>query len=355
VARTQAIAARFRIQRRLIAAALVLVAGAVAVWLALRPALAPRLLVGVDDDTLKWTADPLGVVRWQQALGAQAVRVWVPWHGEAKPSGPRPTELERAEQAARTTRVVLAVSGFARDTPKSPRMQARFCAYARSALAVVPDAQAVVVWNEANSPTYWDGTPEQYASLLARCYDALHRQGLTVLDSTASAHAPEAFLRAVGASYRASGRTRRLVDAFGHNPYPATALESPRAAHAPGFAGEGDYARLVRVLRAAFGGTPDIWYLEDGFQSAVPAPLRNHYNGRETVATITPTQQARQIASAIELAACQPHVRAFFNFELVDETRLAGWQSGLVWRGVHRKPAAAAFKAAARQAASGCP
>jgi hypothetical protein len=294
-------------------------------------------------------------VRWQQALGVQAVRIWVPWHGETKPSGPRLTELARAEQAAQKTTVVLAVSGFARDTPKDPRTRARFCAYARSSLSVVPDAQAVVVWNEANSPTYWDGTAEQYAALLARCYDALHREGLTVLDSTASAHAPEAFLQAVGASYRASGRTRPLVDAFGHNPYPATALESPGAAHAPGFVGEGDYARLVRVLRAAFGRTPDIWYLEDGFQSTVPAPLRSHYNGRENVPTITPAQQARQLASAIELAACQPHVHAFFNFELVDETRLAGWQSGLVWRGVHRKPAAATFKAAARQAASGCP
>jgi hypothetical protein len=48
-------------------------------------------------------------------------------------------------------------------------------------------------------------------------------------------------------------------------------------------------------------------------------------------------------------------VHAFFNFELADETRLAGWQSGLIWRGVHRKPAAAAYAAAARQVASGCP
>ena len=331
--------------------------GGVAAWLALRPAPAPapRLLVGVDDDTLKWTADPLAVVRWQHALGAQAVRVWVPRHGEAQPSGPRLTELARTEQAARDTRVVLAVFGFARDTPTSPSQQARFCAYARSSLARVPNAIAVVVWNEANSPTYWNGTPAQYAALLARCYDALHRNGLTILDSTASAHAPEAFLRAVGASYRTSGRTRPLVDAFGHNPYPASALEPATAVHAPGFVGEGDYARLVGVLHAAFGRTPDIWYLEDGYQSAVPARLRSHYNGRENVQTITPAQHARQLALAIRLASCQPDVHAFFNFELIDETRLAGWQSGLIWRGVHRKPAAASFKAAARQAAAGCP
>lgn len=287
-------------------------------------------------------------------LGAQAVRLWVPWHGEKAPAGPRLDELHRAEEAATQTRVVLAVFGFARDSPLGAGAQRRYCAYAARVLALVPDAAAVVVWNEANAPAYWRGTPAQYESLLARCYDALHRPGVEVLDSTASAHAPEAFLRAVGAAYRASGRTRPLVDAFGHNPYPTSSAEPPQAVHAAGFVGEGDYARLTRVLHEAFGGSPDIWYLEDGYQSAVPGALRRRYDGTENVAVVTPALQARRLDAAIRLAACQPQVRAFFNFELVDETRLAGWQSGLVWRGVHRKPAAAAFVAAARQAASGC-
>jgi hypothetical protein len=329
--------------------------GVVAAWLTLRPAPAPGLLVGVDDDTLKWTADPLGVVRWQRMLGAEAVRVWVPWRGEQRPSRTMLVELARTEAAARQTKVVLAVFGFARDAPRDARAQARYCAYAQSALALVPDARAVVVWNEANSRTYWNGTPSEYEALLARCYDKLHRGGLTILDSTASAHAPEAFLRAVGAAYRGSDRTLPLVDAFGHNPYPASSSELPNATHRPGFVGEGDYARLVRVLHAAFGLSPKIWYLEDGFQSAVPTRLRSYYDGRESVRTLTAAQHAQELGQAIRLAACQPDVRAFFNFELVDETRLAGWQSGLIWRGVHRKPAAAAYKAAARQAASGCP
>jgi hypothetical protein len=332
------------------------VCAGLAAWLVLRPSAPPRpaLLVGVDDDTLKWTSDPVGVVRWQQQLGVQAVRVWVPWTGEARPGGSRLDELARAEQAARRTRVVLAVFGFARDTPASPAAQRRFCGFAHRALELVPDARAVVVWNEANAPTYWRGTPSQYESLLARCYDVLHRRGVAVLDSTASGHAPEAFLRSVAAAYRASGRTRPLVDAFGHNPYPKTADEAPDALHAVGFVGMGDYARLETLLRGSFGRPYDIWYLEDGYQSTVPHRLATHYDGRETVRAITPTQQADRLASAIDLAACQPRVRAFFNFELVDETRLAGWQSGLVWRGVHRKPAAAAFERAARQAASGC-
>jgi hypothetical protein len=362
LARPRPVASGARIARRLIVGVLLAAVLAAAAWIVLRPSPQPPgpharvrgLIVGVDDDTLKWTADPLGVVRWQKRLGAHAVRVWVPWAGEARPQGARLDELDRAEQAARHTKVVLAVFGVARATPTTAAAQQRFCAYARRALELVPHARAVVVWNEANTRTYWSGTPEQYESLLARCYDALDRPGLTVLDSTASGHAPEAFLRRVATAYRASGRTRPLVDAFGHNPYPRTADEPPDMVHPLGFVGVGDYPRFQSLLQSSFGRPYDIWYLEDGYQSAVPSHLAGHYAGRENVRTIGPELQAQRIANAIALAACQEHVRAFFNFELVDETRLAGWQSGLVWRGVHRKPAAAAFARAAQQARAGC-
>ena len=311
----------------------------VGIWLAVRPShRAPTLLVGVDDDTLKWTPFPLTVVRRQQALGAQAVRVWVPWRGEATPSPVRRVELSRAETAARRTSVVLAVFGFAAQTPTIARAQSTFCRYAREALDLVPDARAVVVWNEANSPTFWRGTPAQYEELLARCYDRLHSQRVAVLDSTASAHDPIAFLTAVASAYRESGRSRPLVDGFGHNPYPLTPLESPATRHRGDFLGEADYPRLVATLRAGFGRPRSIWYLEDGFQTD----------------WVTPTQQAHNVAAAIAIAACQPLVHAFFNFELVDERRLLGWQSGLIWRGGRLKPAATAYAAAARAAEGGC-
>ncbi len=292
----------------------------------------PALIVGVDDDTLKWTPFPLTIVRRQQSLGAGAVRVWVPWRGEIAPTAVRRDELSRAETAARKTTVVLAVFGFGPQTPTTTWQQRRFCRYAKAALALVPDARAVVVWNEANSPMYWSGTPAQYASLLARCYDALHSARVQVLDSTASAHSPIAFLDAMAAAYRASGRTRPLVDAFGHNPYPLTPTEPPTAVHRGDFVGEADYTKLVAALHA-FGPSPSIWYLEDGFQTT----------------KISPEQQAQDLTTAIGMAACQPLVRAYFNFELVDETRTAGWHSGLIWRGGKRKPAAAAFASAPRR------
>jgi hypothetical protein len=328
-------------------------------YLHLRPATRPPLLVGLDDDTLKWTPQPLAVVRRQQALGAAAVRVWVPWSGEARPGATRRDELSRAEAAAKRTRVVLAVFGFASRSPLTAAARSRFCDYARDALALAPDASAVVVWNEANSPAYWRGTAIDYERLLARCYDVLHalEPGVTVLDSTASAHAPEAFLTALGGAYRASSRREPLVDGFGHNPYPRTSAEEPWTTHAPGFLGEGDYPRLAATLHAAFAGTGqralDVWYLEDGYQTETPRVLARDYTGRENAVTIAPQTQALRLDEAIRLAACQPTVRAFFNFELVDESRLAGWQSGLVWRGRGRKPAAAAFSEAAAAVRSG--
>jgi hypothetical protein len=122
------------------------------------------------------------------------------------------------------------------------------------------------------------------------------------------------------------------VDGFGHNPYPLTPTELPTAVHSGDFVGEGDYLKLVAAV-SAFGGTPVIWYLEDGFQTT----------------KITPAQQAQNVSAAISLAACQPLVRAFFNFELVDERLLTGWHSGLIWRGGRVKPAAAAFASAPRR------
>ncbi|MGH2999691.1 MAG: hypothetical protein ACRDNM_10360, partial [Gaiellaceae bacterium] len=322
LARAQAVAAGVHIDRNLINRRLTRVVVAlgfilVGVWFVTHPSHPARtLIVGVDDDTLKWTPFPLTVVRRQESLDASAVRVWVPWRGEIVPTAVRRVELSRAETAARKTTVVLAVFGFGASTPTAAWQQRRFCGYAKAALALVPNAKAVVVWNEANSPAYWRGTPAQYESLLARCYGELHSKHVAVLDSTASAHNPIRFLDALAIAYRASKRTQPIVDGFGSNPYPLTPTELPSVVHTGDFLGEGDYTRLVTTLQA-FGRTPSIWYLEDGFQTT----------------KISAAQQARDVTSAIDMAACQPDVRAFFNFELVDESRTIGWHSGLIWRG----------------------
>ena len=220
-----------------------------------------------------------------------------------------------------------------------------------------------MIWNEADSDTFWqprERAAQDYAALLARCWDVLHLSiaGVNVLTTTAASHDPAAFIRDVGAVYRASGRQRPLFDAVGHNPYSLFPGEAPTARH-ESYLGQGDYDRLVAVLDTSFAGTAQppgsIWYLENGFQTTTAGKRRrSHYSGRESVArTLEPDAQAVQIGAALRLAHCQPRVVAYFNFLLVDETLLGGWQSGLLWADWRRKPAFDAYRAAIAEVQSG--
>jgi hypothetical protein len=156
------------------------------------------------------------------------------------------------------------------------------------------------------------------------------------------------------------------VDTFGHNPYPQDSSEPPSASHkGTDFIGEGDYQTLVDRLRISFDGTGQpapgvrgvsIWYLETGFQTVPPADKRRFYRGRENDPRPLPAlatksldgqavvDQASQLRDAMLLAFCQPAVTGFFNFELLDEDKLGGWQSGLLWRDGTRKPSYETFK-----------
>jgi hypothetical protein len=178
------------------------------------------------------------------------------------------------------------------------------------------------------------------------------RSDVNVISSTAPRHLPLRFLRDLGDAYERSGRRRPLVDTFGHNPYPQHAAESPSVAHLDGYVGQGDYPTLLRVVRESFAGTPQpvpgdggvtIWYLETGFQT-VPPVGRPLYFGRESERRALPAiaasgvDQAQQLREAIELAYCQPAVGALFNFQLADERRLGGWQSGVLWANWRPKP-----------------
>jgi hypothetical protein len=331
-------------------AALVLTPSAVA---------ARELLVGVDDDWVKWRADTAGIVRIQRDAGFRTVKVTFPWRpGMWHPGRVERHYVERLERmAALDQRVVLAFSGAARHAPRTRATRQQFCSYVRSVVSRLPAVRDVVIWNEANSPSFWrpqrDAAAE-YAGLLARCWDLLHamRPDVNVISSTAPRHLPLRFLRDLGDAYRRSGRVRPLVDTFGHNPYPRTSAESPSAVHLDGYVGQGDHPALLQVLQETFAGTAQprpgehgvtIWYLETGFQTETPY-VRPLYFGRENERSALPAladsgmDQANQLRDSIVLAYCQPAVGALFNFQLADERRLSGWQSGLLWANWVPKP-----------------
>ena len=334
--------------------------------------------LGFDDDRIKWMTKPDSFIALQRELGAPFTRITIPWHrGEVRLGPVVKTYLSRAAAAGKLRqKVVLAVYGGAADAPVDPAARRHFCGYVRNVIARVPAMSAVVIWNEANSPRYWPASSGAagYEALLARCWDVLHaaRSTVNVVDSTASHYDPAGFIRALGRAYRASGRTRPIVDTFGHNPYPDFAAEDPWAQHpAGGTIAEGDYDQLMAAITDAFQFTGQrvpsaswrrLWYLEDGFQTAVPRfftwQWSGLYRGHENDRTVLPAfgfgrSQSSQLAAAISLAYCQPAVSAFFNFELIDETRLVGWQSGLLYANGLRKPSFDAYEQISKAVANG--
>src|SRR3954451_7667382 len=359
----------------------------------------PGLLVGVADDDLKWTEDTKTVVLAHQDVGFKAVRLTLRWQtGQSKLDDDGRTYMRRAQAAAKLgQRVVLGVFGDAASPPVSTDGRAQFCSYVGDALGRAKNVNDVVIWNEANSAGFW--RPQQGAAaadeaLLADCYDALHkvRRTVNVITSTSPHEDPGRFLRGVGDAYRASARTLPIFDTLGHNAYPETTRELPYAAHTTASLDQGDYVRLMGVLTAAFGGTTQpvpgsgwvetpatgtgrnaqpalswpvtIWYLEDGFETVVPADRRGRYTGREPNRQLVPAVAARQrgvalldqssqLKDALELAFCQPAVGAFFNFQFVDEVGLGGWQSGLLWADGAPKPSYDPFKTALAGVAAG--
>jgi hypothetical protein len=327
-----------------------------------------KIIVGVTDDTAKWMVRQDGIVGVHRDLRLMAVRVTVPWRPtQAKPTKLQEVYLQRIRRMTQLNdRVVLSVYNTADLAPTTSAERNRYCSFLRGAVKHVPLIHDVEIWNEANSPTYWPESagPESYAKLLARCYDVLHSRPfpVNVISSTASRHDPAGFIFGLGETYRALGRTRPLFDTFGHNPYPENSAEPPWVLHnGSDLIGEGDYETLMNLLRTAFDGTAQplpgdrgvtIWYVEDGFQTVPPPNKMRYYRGRENDHFALPAvatdglDQATQLKDAILLAYCQPAVSGFLNFGLLDEDRLGGWQSGLLYRDGTRKPSYEIFKAA---------
>jgi hypothetical protein len=327
-----------------------------------------KIIVGVTDDTAKWMVRQDGIVGVHRDLRLMAVRVTIPWRpGEVKPTKLQEVYLQRIRRMTLLNdRVVLAVYNTAELAPTTRSARNQYCSFLHGAVKRVPLIHDVEIWNEANSPAYWPSSagPASYTKLLARCYDLLHSRPfpINVISSTASRHDPAGFVFGLGDAYRSLGRARPLFDTFGHNPYPENSAEPPWALHAGSdLIAEGDYETLMNVLHTSFDGTSQpvpgdrgvmIWYVEDGFQTVPPRDKLRYYRGRENDRYALPAvsgdtvDQATQLRDAILLAYCQPAVSGFLNFGLLDEDRLGGWQSGLLWRDGTRKPSYDTFKAA---------
>ena len=379
--------------------AIAAIAGCLVMLVGPAPAAAPRFVVGFDDDLAKQPGTPVAPALRQ--LGATAERITLQWSpGVTTLSSADSAGLDRAVAASSGLRLLLTVYGTSGTAaPVSSTARSQYCAYVSAALRHSPQIRDVVIWNEPNKSQFWSpqlgsGTapaaPAAYETLLATCYDVLHGSfptinvlGLALAhngNDNASGTSPGAFIRNLGTAYRASGRRARLLDTIAYHPYPATNAERPWLQHIGSTTiGEGDWNKLMYNLWQAFNGTAQpipgtagvsIWYSEWGVQSAIPAAKAPLYSGTENVpvvpeqaggdpvsppppATSPAPDQATQVLDAVELAACQPSVTAFFNFLIADEPTLAGWQSAPLYVDRSAKASYPAFAQAISAASSG--
>jgi hypothetical protein len=276
------------------------------------------------------------------------------------------------------------------DTPRTPAARNTFARWAASIAAYIPELRHMIIGNEPNINRFWlpqfdrkgqDVSAPAYVRLLARTYDAvkavapsleivggtLSHMGINRRGSGRDTIAPQRFILDMGKAYRASKRPRPIMDAFAFHPYLEHANLPPTYKHySPRIMTIADYGRVISLLRRAFDGTAQpgsripIVYAEFGVEARIPPTLLSLYTGAEPATTrpVTEPTQARFYAKAMQMAACQPNVRTFFVFRLIDEPALGGWQSGLYYANGTPKTSLDAVEAAARrleeQAPTGC-
>jgi hypothetical protein len=343
-------------------------------------------VVGVVDDAAKSGAATgfLGELT-ESGFNALAVSsIWKP--GETAPATSETAVLRRVAAAADAAGVrlfVIVYNAGSATTPLTADARSTFAAYAAAVAAKVPTVHDLIVGNEPNLNRFWlpqfgaEGeivSAAAYLRLLAATYDAVKAArddvriwgGATAprgSDRPVAARAttsPTAFIQALGAAYRQSGRHRPVMDGFVHHPYPESArvpidLRHPRVKTI----GLADYDKLARLLATAFDGTEQegsglpILYGEIGVETAIPPARRTLYSAGEIAATTSEQQQGAAYRRTLELAACQPEVAGVLFFHLRDEPALTGWQSGVRYADGTPKQSLRPVRAAAEEAEDG--
>jgi hypothetical protein len=358
---------------------------------ALPPAPSPRshrrrtFAVGVVDDAL--AQQDLAAARTQVEIsrraGFDAVVLSATWvRGRKTPLRSTVHALRNVAVATRRKHMrlfLVAWQGLAPNTPRNDDERAQFASFAAELVKQVPGVRGVIVGNEPNLNTFWvpqfgadgrDLAAAAYEDLLARTYDELKDAAphVTVIGGALSprgadrprgirpTHSPTAFIRDLGAAYRASGRRSPLMDAFAIHPYMLDPGVPPTVAHPKTTQITlADYPKLVTLLDEAFRRTPQrgrtlpILYTEFGVQTAVPPSKRAAYGAGASGTSELGVSFSTQVAyyrQALALAYCQPTVRGLFVFHTFDEAALDGWQSGLYYADRTPKPSLKGFRRA---------
>jgi hypothetical protein len=277
--------------------------------------------------------------------------------------------LPQAQAAG--TRIIFAVAPLdAHGLTATPGAKTQFAAFVGQLARTFPSVKDYVIGNEPNQPRFWapqysdTGTPlaaAQYLPVLAASYDALKAVDPTInvigvglsprgndqpFGKSNRSRSPVRFLHDLGVAYRATHRTKPLMDELAFHPYPQPQQGPPSVRYAWPTAGLANLDRIKQAVWDAFNGTAQPTFAETGKAATKPlrfdldevgwqvAPLpalAAMYTGVETAGTrlISEQDQATYYGQTITLAECDPTVRMLSFFHLTDETDLDRWQSGL--------------------------
>lgn len=349
------------------------------------------ITVGALEDAVKWSEPRLADERvaFASRAGFDALNITTAWtNGQTQPD---PGELQILRNVASATRshgLQLLITVYAarpRYAPMTDQQQSDYASFMATLARDLPSADGFAVWNEPNLNTFWlyqydlagqDIAAPAYTSLLARTYDALKAvsprikvyggnlapRGFEDAASPRPTHSPTQFIRDMGTAYRASGRTKPIMDVFALHPYQTRSAIPPGQPHTGTSLGFGDYDKLVALLGEAFDGTAQagsklpIAYTEFGVQSLIPASALGSYTNADSPLgqdAVPEQTQAEYYEQAFELAACQPNVIAVYIFHLFDEADLNRWQSGPYYTDTRSKSSLDAIASAAKKARKG--
>jgi hypothetical protein len=325
--------------------------------------------VGVTEDAGKTGDAGASFFATLNDVGLKVNRVSINWDATNPTAYPALDWLPQAQAAG--VRIIFAVSpADARGLTATPEAKTQFTAFLTLLAQAYPTVKDYVIGNEPNQPRFWlpqysaAGIPlaaAQYLPVLAGAYDALKAVDPTInvigvglsprgndnpFGKSNVSRSPVRFLHDLGVAYRATHRTKPLMDELAYHPYPQASQGPPTTRYAWPTAGLANLDRIKQAVWDAFNGTAQPTFAEPGNAAAKPlrfdldevgwqvAPLpalASLYTGVETAGTklVSEDDQARYYGDTIKLAQCDPGVRMLSFFHLIDETDLDRWQSGL--------------------------
>ena len=348
----------------------------------------PGMTIGAVEDAAKW-GDPVAKMSLARQAGFRAVRMTMQWSsGQTAPSAGELQNTRNAAEAARAAGIEPIVAIYntgSAATPLDDASRAQFVQFATAVATGLPSVQRFVVGNEPNLNRYWmpqfnadgsDAAAPAYELLLAASYDAikavradaiilggaLSPRGEDIATSTRPTHSPTTFIADLGAAFRASGRTKPIMDVFDQHVYEDYSAMPPSFEHPNSKTiAVSDYGKLVALLGQAFDGTAQagsslpIFYGEYGVESVIPAAKASLYTGTEPPATnaVDEATQAALYREAFKVAYCQPNVAGIMLFHVSDESALSAWQSGSYYTDDTAKSSLAGTRDAATAARAG--